>query len=63
MEANEKKYEDKVAELEKLVAQIESPDKSLVDVAKDVKRAMELLSECRDMLRKSEEEVKSIIEF
>lgn len=62
MEDRNKSYEELVADLEKLVGEIENPAKSLSDVSKDVKRAMALLSLCREKLRESEEEVKKNLE-
>lgn len=58
MEDKNKSYEELVAELEKLVVEIENPAKSLSDVSKDVQRAMGLLALCREKLRESEIQVK-----
>lgn len=58
MEDKNKSYEELVAELEKLVGEIENPAKSLSDVSKDVERAMALLALCRAKLRESEAQVK-----
>lgn len=62
MEDKDRSYEELVADLEKLVGEIEDPAKSLSDVSKDVKRAMALLSLCRAKLRESEVEIKKNLE-
>lgn len=63
MEDIEKNYEELVADLERLVAEIENPSKGLGEVSKDVARAMELLALCRKKLRESEEDIrKSLVE-
>lgn len=45
------KYEDALSNLEKLVVAIEDPNRSLVDVSKDVEKAVELIKFCRKKLR------------
>ena len=62
MEDKNKSYEELVSELEKLVAGIEDPGKSLSEVSKDVERAVALLALCRAKLRESEEQVKNTLE-
>ena len=63
MEDIEKNYEELVADLERLVAEIENPSKGLGEVSKDVSSAMELLALCRKKLRESEEDIrKSLVE-
>lgn len=62
MEDKNKTYEELVSDLERLVAQIENPARTLADVSKDVKKAMELLTLCREKLRESEEQVKRCLE-
>ena len=43
-------YEEAVAELQQLVAVIEAPDAQIAGVARELKRAMELLEFCRKEL-------------
>jgi exodeoxyribonuclease VII small subunit len=62
MEDKNRSYEELVSELEKLVAGIEDPGKSLSEVSKDVGRAVALLALCRAKLRESECQVKDILE-
>ena len=63
MEDIEKNYEELVADLERLVAEIENPSNGLGEVSKDVSSAMELLALCRKKLRESEEDIrKSLVE-
>lgn len=52
-----KTYEQALAELEKLVVEIEHPSTSLELVNKDVKKAVELIEYCRNLLREDEQKI------
>lgn len=54
-------YEEAVAELEKLVEKIESPDVSLPDAGPELKRAMELIRYCKEELKGYEKEFADIL--
>lgn len=54
-------YEEAVAELQRLVEVIESPDAPLTGVEKELKRAMELLEFCRKELDGYENEFNKIL--
>ena len=56
------KYEEAIAELELIVEQIERADISIDDLSEKVKRASKLISVCKDILSKTDKEVKSILE-
>ncbi len=63
MAKKEKSYQEALLELEKLVAEIENPQRSLTEISEDVKKAVELISQCRELLRKSEENLNNITKF
>ncbi|MEG0518712.1 MAG: exodeoxyribonuclease VII small subunit [Bacteroidales bacterium] len=44
-------YEEAVAELEKIVGEVEAPDVSLVTMGDKMKRAMELIQYCKTELK------------
>ena len=54
-------YEEAVAELQQLVAVIEAPDAQIAGVAKELKRAMELLEFCRAELDGYEKDFEKIL--
>jgi len=56
-----KEYQKSVAELEKLVAAIENTSRPLEEISADVKKAVELISRCRRMLREDEDELNKIL--
>lgn len=47
----DKKYEEAIAELEKLVESIEDPQRDLSSVEGDIKKAMKLIEFCRDAIK------------
>lgn len=55
-------YEQALAQLEKLVEQIEAPDKKLNALSDDLKKAMELIKYCKNCLKKTEEDLSKIVE-
>lgn len=57
MSEKKKTYEQALAELEKLVTEIESPSSSLEIVNKDVKKAVELIEYSRNLLKEDEEAI------
>ncbi len=59
----ELKYEEALGQLEKLVAEIENPDRSFETVSKDVEKAVKLIQYCRKKLRDNETEMNKIITF
>ena len=62
MEKKEKKkFEDKVKELEEIVATLENGDVSLDDSINKYTEAMKLVKECDDELKNIEEKVNKIV--
>ncbi len=54
-------YSKAFAELEKIVSQIENEEIEIDKLAEYVKRASELLSFCKEKLKKSEKEISNIM--
>lgn len=55
------KYEQAVAELEQIVAQMESGEMDLDALTSKLKRAQELIKLCKDRLTKTDAEIKKIL--
>lgn len=55
------KYEKAVAELEQIVAQMESGEMDLDALTSKLKRAQELIKLCKDRLTKTDAEIKKIL--
>lgn len=55
------KYEKAVAELEQIVAQMESGELNLDELSTKLKRAQELIKMCKDRLTKTDEEIQQIL--
>ncbi len=56
------KYDEAITEIDAIVKRLRSGEISVDILSREVKRATELISQCRAQLQKAEEEVKSIIE-
>lgn len=61
MSKSEKKFEDKVSELEKIVSFLESGDVPLDESIKKYTEAMKLVKECDEELNSIEEKVNKIV--
>lgn len=57
----EKKFEDKIKELEDIVSTLENGDVSLEDSIKKYTEAMGLVKECNEELKNIEEKVNKIV--
>ncbi len=55
------KFEDKIKELEKLVGELESEDVNLDDAINKYTKAMKLVKECDDELKKIETKVTKLV--
>ncbi len=62
MVTEEKSYEELVAELERIIIEIEDPAKSLSDVEADVRRGVELIDLCKGKLFESESRIMRFLE-
>lgn len=55
-------YTQAIAELEAIVAKMQSPDCDIDSLADYTRRALELMKTCKDKLRKTEADVKACLE-
>lgn len=62
MASKAKNYDEAYSQLEKLVAEIEKPERSLDSIAKDVKKALELIEQCRECIRGDKEKIDKMLE-
>lgn len=62
MASKEKSYTDSIKELEEILSRIESGDLDVDVLAKEVKRASELIKSCKEKLYKTDEEIKKILD-
>lgn len=62
MDLSEMRYTEAVTELERIVAQMQAPDCDIDKLAEYTKRALALLTHCKQKLRTTEEEVKAALE-
>lgn len=62
MEKKEMKYSEAIAELESIVAKMQSPDCDIDSLGALTSRALELLKLCKDKLFKTDEEVKKCLD-
>lgn len=60
--AQEKKYEDALAELEAIVRLLENDELAIDQMAAKLKRAQQLIKLCNAKLTKAEEEIKAIVD-
>ena len=61
MANKEKKFEDKVSELEEIISTLENGDVPLDESIKKYTEAMKLVKECDDELKNIEEKVNKIV--
>ena len=61
MSKDNKKFEDKVSELEEIISVLESGDVSLDESIKKYTAAMKLVKECDEELKNIEEKVNKIV--
>lgn len=62
MAKKEQTYAEALAEVEKILAQLESNELDVDKMATAVKRAAELLQFCREKLRATDEEIQKVME-
>ncbi len=59
--AKKMNYREAVAELERIVEKVESPDVSIMEIGDELKRAAELVKYCREELKGYEKEFSDIV--
>lgn len=62
MAKKEKSYTDSIKELEEILERIESGDLDVDVLSSEVKRASELIKNCKEKLYKTDEEIKKILD-
>lgn len=62
MEEKRLSYNESMQEVEKILASLEKENPDIDDLSKDVKRAVELLQECKKKLFDTDEEIKKVFE-
>ncbi|MCM8799577.1 MAG: exodeoxyribonuclease VII small subunit [Candidatus Omnitrophica bacterium] len=61
MPKEELKYSKAIEELEKILNKIQNEEIDIDDLAREVKRAIELIKLCKEKIEKTELEVKEVI--
>lgn len=61
MPKEEVKYSKAIEELEKILERIQNEEIDIDDLAKEIKRATELIKLCKEKIEKTELEVKEVI--
>lgn len=61
MENNEKTFEQKIKELEKIVSELESGNVDLDEAIKKYSDAMKLAKECSDKLKNAEAQINKVL--
>ncbi len=56
------KYEEAIRELDEIVSKVENNQLDIDQLTTQLKRAKELIAFCRDVLYKTDEEVKALLE-
>lgn len=62
MAQKKQSYQDAFNELQEILVKLEQDDPNVDELAKDVKRASELIQFCKQKLHATEEEIEKIIE-
>lgn len=62
MEEKKLSYNESMQEVEKILTSLEKENPDIDDLSKDVKRAVELLQECKKKLFDTDEEIKKVFE-
>lgn len=62
MAKKEKNYTESIKELEEILERIESGDLDVDVLSAEVKRASELIKNCKEKLYKTDEEIKKILD-
>lgn len=55
-------YSEAIAEIERILARFRSEEMSVDDLSVEVKRASELIAQCKERLLKAENEVKKVLD-
>lgn len=56
------KYEEALREIEKIVSRLENDEMDIDSLSTELKKAQKLIKQCKDVLEKTEQDVKSILD-
>lgn len=56
------KYEEALREIEEIVSQLENDEMDIDSLSTELKKAQKLIKQCKDVLEKTEQDVKSILD-
>ena len=56
------KYEEALREIEEIVSRIENDEMDIDSLSTELKKAQKLIKQCKDVLEKTEKDVKSILD-
>lgn len=62
MAKQNKSYNESIAEIESIIEKINSNDLDIDELSTQVKKAAELIKNCKEKLHKTEEEIQKIID-
>lgn len=55
------KYEDALREIEEIVSRLENDEMDIDHLSSELKKAQKLIKQCKDVLEKTEQDVKNIL--
>lgn len=56
------KYEEVLREIEEIVSRLENDEMDIDSLSTELKKAQKLIKQCKDVLEKTEQDVKSILD-
>lgn len=56
------KYEEALREIEEIVSRLENDEMDIDSLSTELKKAQKLIKQCKDVLEKTEQDVKSILD-
>lgn len=56
------KYEEALREIEEIVSRLENDEMDIDSLSPELKKAQKLIKQCKDVLEKTEQDVKSILD-
>ena len=56
------KYEEALREIEEIISRLENDEMDIDSLSTELKKAQKLIKQCKDVLEKTEQDVKSILD-
>lgn len=56
------KYEEALREIEEIVSRLENDEMDIDSLSTELKKAQKLIKQCKDVLKKTDQDVKSILD-